>query len=238
MNKTVLEAKLKEKKEELKILYQITDTVSNNLDLDDVLKKIIQVVGQVTKADSCFLYLLEDNKLILRASKNPHKDVLGKVRLSLNKGITGWVAKNKKKIVLANKAWQDPRFEFIKDLPEDKYEAFFSLPIIYKEKLVGVINVQHRKAHKYNHGEKRLLEIIAQQVGGAIANAKLLNETIDLKEALEARKIVEKAKGLLMRESDISEEEAYKLLHKKSMDQRKSMRQIAEAVILYWDLKK
>ena len=112
------------------------------------------------------------------------------------------------------------------------------MPIIYKTKLVGVMNVQYRRPHRCSRDERRLLEIIACQVGGAIVNAKLLSETIDLKEALEARKLIEKAKGLLMKESDISEEEAYKLLHKKSMNQRKSMRQIAEAVILYWDLKK
>ena len=238
MNKTDLEGKLKEKKEELKVLYQITDTVSNNLDLDDVLKKIIQVVGQVTKADSCFIYLLEGNKVVLRASKNPHEDVLGRVKLPVGQGITGWVAKHKKKAILSSKAWQDPRFKIVDDLPEDKYEAFFSLPIIYKTKLVGVMNVQYRRPHRCSRDERRLLEIIACQVGGAIVNAKLLSETIDLKEALEARKLIEKAKGLLMKESDISEEEAYKLLHKKSMNQRKSMRQIAEAVILYWDLKK
>lgn len=238
MAKTDLQRQLKRKKEELKVLYQISESVSNNLNLDEVLRHIIETVQMTVRADSCFLYLWEDKKLVLKASKNPHPQMVGKVSLKAGEGLTGWAAEHKKPVVLSEKAWEDPRFKFIEGLPEDKYEAFYSLPIMHKKSLVGVMNIQHKKPHKYSADEKRLLTIVANQVGGAISNAKLLAETVNLKLVLESRKLIEKAKGILMQEQNLTEDQAYKLIHKKSMDARKSMKEVAEAVLLYADLQR
>ncbi|MFA6388539.1 MAG: ANTAR domain-containing protein, partial [Patescibacteria group bacterium] len=84
----------------------------------------------------------------------------------------------------------------------------------------------------YNKNELQLLNTIATQVGGAISNAKLLSETNILKQTIAARKIIEKAKGLLMKQRNLSENEAYKLMRKKSMDSKKSLQEVAEAILL------
>ncbi|MBU4481117.1 ANTAR domain-containing protein [Patescibacteria group bacterium] len=223
--------------QELKILHQIIQTISYNLDLKEVLERIVKVVSQATKADSCFIYLKGDGELVLRASKNPRPKAIGKIKLKVGEGITGWVAGKQKTVAITNKAYEDERFKFFNVLPEDKYEAFLSVPIIYKDKVLGVINVQHRKLRNYKKQEIEMLETIARATGGAIENASLFSEKEALKEALETRKILARAKGILMKELKISEEEAYKLLHKKSMDKRLSMKEVAEAVIISSELR-
>lgn len=227
---------LKQKTKELRILRQIISTISYNLDLKDVLEHIVEVVSETTAADSCFLYLISDGELILRASKNPHPKVIGKIKLKVGEGITGWVAREKKLVAIPKRAYNDERFKLFNTLPEDKYEAFLSAPIIYKDKVLGVINVQHKDRRNYKKGEVELIETIAKATGGAIENARLFSESKALKDALESRKLVERAKGILMKDLNVSEEEAYKLLHRKSMDKRISMKEVANAVILSKEL--
>jgi len=226
------------KNQELKIFQEIIETISYNLDLKEVLGRIVKIVSNVTKADSCFLYLIDDNDLILRASLNPKPLEIGNIKLKLNEGITGWVATNKKTAAIAKEAYNDKRFKFVNSLPEDKFEGFLSVPIIYRDKVLGVINVQHSKPRAYSQGEIILFELVAKATGGAIENAMLFSEKEALKEALETRKIIEKAKGILMKKFSISENDAYKLLHKKSMDKRMSMKEIASAIIISSEFKK
>lgn len=229
---------LKEKKAQICILKQIAETISYNWNLEQILSFIIDIVGNYTKSDSCFIYLVDGNKIILKASQNPHKAALGKITMKMGEGITGWAAEHKKKVVINSKAYKDKRFKFFNMLPEDKFEAFVSIPVIFKDKVIGVINVQHIKKKNYDKDRIAFLEIIAKQVGGAIENARLLSETDVLKQALETRKLVEKAKGILMKELEISEDEAYKIIHRKSMDRRKSVKEVAEAIILSDELRR
>ena len=226
------------KSQDLAILKEIIETISYNLDLKEVLARIVQIVSNVTRADSCFLYLIDSDALVLRASLNPKPLEIGNIKLKLNEGITGWVARNKRTVAIEKKAYNDKRFKFVNSLPEDKFEGFLSVPIIYRDRVLGVINVQHSKPKKYSKNEVILFELVAKATGGAIENALLFSEKEALKEALETRKSIEKAKGILMKEYNLSENEAYKLLHRKSMDKRLSMKEVANAVIISSEFKK
>ena len=175
-----LDQALREKTREVDVLHRITDSITNTLDLESVLKHIVEVVVEVTKADACLLYLLSDGheELILRASKNPHPKLIGRITLGLGEGITGWVARERTRVVIPSNASDDPRFKFFHNLPEDRYQAFVSVPIMAKNEVVGVINVQHKRARRYRPDELALLSTIANQVGGAIENARLYAETM------------------------------------------------------------
>jgi len=223
---------------ELAILHTIIETISYDLNLQEVLSKIINIVGGLTKADSCFLYLIDGKNLVLRASQNSHSGIIGNIKLKLGEGITGWVAKNKKTVIIPKKAYEDERFKLFNNLPEDSYEAFLSVPIIYKKQTLGVINVQHKKPQEYFDSEIKLFETIARAIGGAIENARLFTESQELRETLETRKAVEKAKGILMKELSISEDDAYKLLNKKSMNKRVTMKEVADAILIADELKR
>jgi signal transduction protein with GAF and PtsI domain len=168
--------------QELKILQQISQSISCTLDLDRVLKETVGLVVDVTGCDSCLLYLQDEHGsepyLFLRASKNPHPRLIGRIAVKVGEGITGWVAENAATVAIPRNASKDERFKVFNNLPEDKYEAFLSIPIIVPpERVVGVINVQHRKTHKHSDRELTMMSIIGHQVGGAIQNAQLYDET-------------------------------------------------------------
>jgi signal transduction protein with GAF and PtsI domain len=164
--------------EENRILREITETVSCNLNLEEVLKQIMEMVIRVTTGDACLIYLLDRKKeeLVLCASKNPHPKILGKVRLKLGEGITGWVAEKRKPVAIPKNASDDPRFKIFHNLPEDKYQSFLSVPIINRNDVIGVINIQHKKSHSYSPNAINLMSAIARQVGFAIENARLYEE--------------------------------------------------------------
>ena len=168
--------------QELRILHQISQSISATLDLDQVLRQIVDLVIDVTHGDACLIYLLDESgdNLVLRASKNPHPKLIGKIAMKVGEGITGWVAREVQPVAIARHASRDSRFKLFHTLPEDKYEAFLSVPIVAPptDKVIGVINVQHRKSHKHSDSERILLSIIGHQVGGAIENARLYQETM------------------------------------------------------------
>lgn len=173
-----LEQALREKTREVDVLHRITESISNTLDLEAVLKHIVEVVVEVTKADACLLYLLSDGRdeLILRASKNPHPKLIGRITIGLGEGITGWVARERTRVVIPSNASEDSRFKFFNNLPEDRYQGFVSVPIMAKKEVIGVINVQHKRPRRYREDELALLSTIANQVGGAIENARLYDQ--------------------------------------------------------------
>jgi len=173
-----LQQALREKTREVDVLHRISASISNQLDLEAILKHIVDVVVEVTKADACLLYLLSDSQdeLILRASKNPHPKLIGRITIGLGEGITGWVAQERTRVVIQSNANDDPRFKFFHNLPEDRYQAFVSVPIMAKKEVVGVINVQHKRPKRYQPDEIALLSTIANQVGGAIENARLYDQ--------------------------------------------------------------
>ena len=219
-------------KNNLAVLEEIIETFSANFDLKDILNNIARIIGQVTRADSCFIYLISGDEVILKASQNPHHSNLAKIKMKVGEGITGWVAETKKSAAIASRAYEDKRFKIFSGLPEDKFESFLSVPIIFRKKVIGVINVQHRRTKKYSKKDINFLETIAKQIGGILEISRLISETDVLKDALETQKLAAKAKAILMKSGGLSEDEAHRLLVKKSMDKRKSLKAVAEAVIL------
>jgi len=164
--------------QEIEILRRIVEITNSKLDLKWILGEIGHIVNDMTKADSVLIYLFDEKKshLVLVASKTPHQKELGKVNLKIGEGITGWVAKENKPVAIKKSAYQDPRFKNFDVLPEDKYEAFLSVPVVHKGDPIGVINVQHKKPHEYAVNTVSLISIIAKQIGGVIENARLYEE--------------------------------------------------------------
>ncbi|MBF0619812.1 MAG: GAF domain-containing protein [Candidatus Omnitrophica bacterium] len=163
---------------ELQVLRKIVDITTSEAGLDGVLAEVIKTVTEHVKADSVFIYLFDEahQNLILRASKTSHKKELGCVSLKVGEGLTGWVAKNVQPLVIKEGAYNDPRFKAFDVLPEDRYEAFLALPITYKGKAIGVINLQYKKPYDPIPSAVDLLGMIARQVGGVIEHARLYSD--------------------------------------------------------------
>jgi uroporphyrinogen-III synthase len=223
---------------EVDLLHEIGSRIAAADPLHQVLDRLVQFVSAVVHCDSCFLYVLEHDELVLRASKNPHPDVVDRLKLRLGQGITGWVAEHRQPVAIARDALKDPRFQFFSELPEDRYEAFLSVPILCRGRVVGVINLQHRLPHQYSRREVKLISTIGFLVGAEIELARLEDHISDLEDQLETRKLVERAKGILQRDFGMAEEEAYSTLQRQSRQRRKSMKEIAEAIILAEELRR
>lgn len=210
-----------------------------------MLGEIVGLTVQVTDCDACLVYLIDSvsGEIVLRASQLPHAAELGNLRLRMGEGVTGWVAEHKSVVALASNASRDQRFKRFQGLIEDTYEAFLSVPLVSGGDVIGVINVHHRESHAHNAEEISLLTFVGEQMGGAITksrlaeeNARLLEETLEMKRQLETRKLVERAKGILQYKYNLTEEEAYLRLRNESRRLRRPMRDLAEAIILAEDL--
>ena len=222
----------------VEFLHELGSSMASADALHEVLARVVDFASALVKCDSCLIYVLEDEQLLLRASKNPHPDVVDRLKLSVGEGITGWVAEHHEPVAVSKNASQDPRFQFFHELPEDTYEAFLSVPLMSRGRVVGVINLQHRRPHVHNQREIRLISTAGFLVGAEIEMARLESENTNLSQQLETRKIVERAKGILQRDLSLDEEQAYLALQRQSRQTRKSMRQVAEAVVLTDELRR
>ena len=219
------------------LLHEIGSRLGTAISFHDVLTRLVEFATALVKCDSCLIYVLEDEELVLRASKNPHPDVVNRLKLRVGQGITGWVAEHREPVAVAEKATLDPRFQFFHELPEDSYEAFLSVPLMCRGRVVGVINLQHRQPHVYRRREIRLISTVGFLVGAEIEMARLEEANLSLSEQLQTRKVVERAKGILQRELGLSEEQAYLALQRQSRQKRKAMKEIAEAIVLSEEVK-
>lgn len=227
------------------VMHRVSRIVSSELSLDEMLGEIVGLTSQVSGCDACLVYLVEmaTGEFVLRASQVPHASDLGSLRMKAGEGVTGWVAEHQAPVALSSKAANDPRFKLFPALIEDTYEAFLSVPLVNKGKTIGVINVHHREKHQHNASEISTISFIGEQMGSAIAksvleeeNVRLAEETADMKRQLETRKAVERAKGILQRRHNLTEEDAYLKMRNESRRLRRPMKELAEAIILAEEL--
>jgi uroporphyrinogen-III synthase len=223
---------------EIGFLHEIGTRFAAADSLQTVLNRVVHFVSSLVQCDSCFIYVLENDELVLRASKNPHADVVNRLKLRVGQGLTGWVAEHRQPVAVGCHAFEDPRYQIFNELPEDQYEAFLSVPVLCRGRLVAVINLQHRHPHEHSWTEIQLIATIGFLVGAEIALARLESENSQLSERLETRKIVDRAKGILQRDLGITEEEAYLTIQRQSRQLRRTKREIAEAILLADDLRK
>lgn len=168
-----LEQRLQRTEQQLRLFQKISRMMVREMSLQEVLQGIVSLVVEFMECDSCLLYLLDNDELVLCASNTPHPTTIGKVRLKLTEGLTGWVARERRLLAISREAYKDPRFKFFGDLPEDTFEAFLSAPVIARNRVVGVINVQHRLPHQHTGSEMELLTTVGEQVGCLLVLARM-----------------------------------------------------------------
>jgi len=168
-----LEWRLQRTEQQLRLFQKISRFMVREMSLQEVLQGVVALVVEFTQCDSCFVYLLDNEELVLCASNTPHPSTIGKVRLRLNEGLTGWVARERKLLAISREAYNDPRFKSFGELPEDTFEAFLSAPVIARNRVVGVINVQHRVPHPHTGSEMEVLTTVGEQVGCVLVLARM-----------------------------------------------------------------
>ena len=179
-----LEQQLESAEKQLRLFQRISRFMVRDLKVVEALPKVVALLVEFLHCDSCLLYLLDADRLVLCASNDPQSQAVGKVSLKLDEGLTGWVARERRLLAISRDAYTDPRFKYFKDLPQDEFEAFLSAPIIWHNRVVGVINVQHRAAHSHTGAELEMITTVGEQIGCMLmlANVSRLDETDHLVE--------------------------------------------------------
>lgn len=168
-----LELRLERTEQQLTLFQKVSRFMVRDMSLQQVLQGMVSLVVEFTKCDSCLVYLLDNEQLVLCASNTPHPSTIGKVKLRLNEGLTGWVARERRLLAISREAYNDTRFRTFGELPEDTYEAFLSAPVIARNRVVGVINVQHRLPHQHTGSEMEVLTTVGEQMGCVLVLARM-----------------------------------------------------------------
>lgn len=168
-----LETRLARTEQQLRLFQKVSRFMVREMSLQEVLQGTVDLIVEFMACDSCLVYLIDNNELVLCASNTSHPSTIGRVRLKLSEGLTGWVARQRRMLAISREAYKDPRFKYFGDLPEDTFEAFLSAPVIARNRVVGVINVQHRDAHSHTGNEMEVLTTVGEQVGCLLVLARM-----------------------------------------------------------------
>jgi signal transduction protein with GAF and PtsI domain len=174
-----LEQRLQRTEQQLRLFQKVSRFMVREMSLQEVLQGVVSLIVEFMECDSCLVYLIDQEELVLCASNTPHPSTIGKVRLRLDEGLTGWVARERRMLFIPREAYKDPRFKYFGELQEDTYEAFLSVPVISRNKVVGVINVQHRAPHSHTGGEMEVLTTVGEQVGCVLVLARQAANPVD-----------------------------------------------------------
>jgi len=174
-----LEQRLERTEQQLRLFQRISRFMVRELSLSEVLQGIVGLVGEFMECDSCLLYLIDGGELVLCASNPAHPAAIGRIRLKMNEGLTGWVARERRLLAISRESYSDPRFKYFTDLPEDSFESFLSAPVIARNRVVGVINVQHRTPHAHSGAEMEVLTTVGEQVGCLLVLSRMAPTAVE-----------------------------------------------------------
>ncbi|MGC8861578.1 MAG: GAF domain-containing protein, partial [Armatimonadota bacterium] len=126
-----LEQRVAESNLEADALREIGQAIGSMPDINQMLRQIAEIVVKVTGTDLCLIYLLDESgtELVLSGASGETRDVVGKIRLKVGEGITGWVAQQGTHVVLPREAWRDERFKPVPALVQDRYQSMLSVPL-------------------------------------------------------------------------------------------------------------
>jgi len=225
--------------ENIKALSKISKAIASDLYLEDILRLIVSVTAEVMGSNICSLILVDEAKqeLVIRATQSISEEYNKKKPLKIGEGIAGKAIEQNRPIVVKD-VTEEAEYKHKDIAKKEGLKSLLCVPLVVKNKVIGAINCYTNKAHNFSDTEINILTSIASQAAVAIENTELLVKTKIIREELEARKKVERAKGILMKEEGMAEDQAYLKLQKYSMDMRKSMREVAEAIILAHEFKK
>ena len=161
-------------------LYRIINTVGSTLDLDRVLRAVVDLVTEAIDCHACFIYFVDptDQAVVLRAVSEPYTRLVGQLRFERGEGLAGWVAEHGTPVFLADSALTDPRVKVVPEAEEDKYQSLVAVPLWGKGgEVIGVIALHAVAPREFTQDDSDFLTTSASLVAGAIENARLYEHT-------------------------------------------------------------
>ena len=164
-------------REENQTLYGVIRLVSSSLEMLPMLHGVVDLATEATGCHACFIYLLEGDRLTIRAASPVFADAVGTVQMGLDEGLTGWVARHRTPEFIRDKAMADPRMKYIPELEEERFQSMVAVPILARAgDTIGVIVLHTKAPHEFTEDTLKLLVHIASLVSGAIENAQLYDQ--------------------------------------------------------------
>lgn len=171
---TVTNSELRGLRDENRTLYSVIKLVSSSVELGPMLQGIVDLATQATDCHACFIYLLEDDRLTIRAASQVFADAVGRVQLAIEEGLTGWVARHRMPEFIREGAMEDPRMKYVPLLQEERFQSMVAVPILSRSSdTLGVIVLHTEAPREFTEDTLKLLVHIASLVSGAIENAQL-----------------------------------------------------------------
>lgn len=229
----------KKKAHQFDSLMKVSRSITSQEYLDEILNLIVVVTAEMLNSKICSIMLLspKGDELAIRATQSLSEDYKKKPNLKVDGSLSGQVIQMKKPVSVYD-VREEKNYRFRDLAIKEDLTSMIAMPMVVKNTAIGVLNVYTKTPHTFTQEEIDVLQIVANQAAVAVENTKLMEEALKAKEALEARKVIERAKGILMKMSHLNEEEAHRVIHKKSMDSCRSMKEIAESIILMDELQK
>ena len=220
----------------IKALTDISSAITSEQYLEDILKLIVMVTAKVTGVEICSLWLIDESekpvRIRLKATQAIEPEYVRDRALTMEEGVVGFVITHKQPLIVKD-VLKEPRFKEKEMAKKLGLVSMVSVPLQVKdEKVIGVLNCFTSEPHEFSETEVNLIRAVANQAAVAILNTELMVQTRVIQEELETRKLVERAKEILMRKRNMKGDEAHRWIQKRSMDTRKSIRHIAEAILL------
>jgi signal transduction protein with GAF and PtsI domain len=232
-------AVITEKDKEIETLTEISKSIVSGKYLEDILNIVVSLTAEMMGSKICSIMVLDKNQQELRiiATQSLSEEYRKKGNIPVGQSISGRVVIEKRPITIPD-VTMDPEYIYKDIAKKEGLKSMLAVPMMLKGTVLGVINIYTIEEHTFTESEIRILQSVANQAAIGIENEKLTEETILAKDALEARKLIDRAKGILMQRFKMTEDTAYKTIHKKSMDSCKSMKEVAEAIILAMELER
>ena len=220
----------------IKALMDISSAITSEQYLEDILKLIVMVTAKVTGVEICSLWLIDESekpvRIRLKATQAIEPEYVRDRALTMKEGVVGFVSTHNQPLIVKD-VLKEPRFKEKEMAKKLGLVSMVSVPLQVKdEKVIGVLNCFTSEPHEFSETEVNLVRAVANQAAVAILNTELMVKTRVIQEELEIRKLVERAKEILMRKRNMGGDEAHRWIQKRSMDSRKSIRHIAEAILL------
>jgi len=157
------------------ILTRLHEVMASRMHAQGKLDQVVDIIGQSLDSEVCSIYLLRDGILELFATRGLNQSAVHVTRMAIGEGLTGTIAENIETLNLAE-AKAHPDFQYRPETGEEKFHSFAGVPIVYRERAVGVLSVQHVDPRRYEDIEIEALQTTAMVLSEMIANAELVDE--------------------------------------------------------------
>ncbi len=156
------------------ILVRLHDVMASRAPAQAKLNQVVQIIGESIGSEVCSIYLLREGVLELFATRGLAEEAVHVTKLALGEGLVGTIAEDVEVLNL-DEAASHPDFAYKPETGEDRFHSFAGVPIIRRERAVGVLAVQHAEPRKYADVEIEALQTVAMVLSELIANAGLID---------------------------------------------------------------